>query len=176
DAVSILRDRVIPGRDEPVFGNPASVNMLIATHAVVFDVTDGVIWVSASPHQLGQFVPFGFDEFEAPKGKAIIASDPILDNGGYKRFTDSVALIEEAEGLFASKKYDQAMDRCADAEKLNTGDYRVFLLKAQIAVKQKNWDVAREASAVAQGLYVAYGHEQQELDELIETVNRHTKG
>ena len=36
-AVSIVRDRAIPNRDKLVFGNPASINMLLATHAVVLD-------------------------------------------------------------------------------------------------------------------------------------------
>jgi len=170
-AASILRDRVVPGHEGPVVGNPAAINMLAATHAVVFDVTDGVIWVSAAPHQLGQFVPFGLDDFEDPAGRAIIPADPMLSDGEYERYQQSQAQIDAARSLFKKGQLDTAIDACENARRLNPTDYQIYVLLAKIALKQGKTSAAADYVLQARGLHPAYGHERRELDELMKQIN-----
>jgi isopenicillin-N N-acyltransferase like protein len=61
DAVRMLRDRRGPGGSELPLGDRRAIDALIATHGVVMDATDRVLWVSESPHLLGRFVAFDLE-------------------------------------------------------------------------------------------------------------------
>jgi isopenicillin-N N-acyltransferase like protein len=94
DAVGVLRDRRSLGGAPLKLGNRRSIDALIATHGVVMDATDRVIWVSEGPHLAGRFLRFdvgrllaaGYDPAADPAGAepAAIAADPILTNGQYE--------------------------------------------------------------------------------------------
>lgn len=170
-AVAFVRDRMVPGVDEPVVGNPAAINMLAATHAVVLDLTDGVMWVSAAPHQLGQFVPFGLDDFEAPPGKEIIPADPMLADGTYDRYLESQAHLESARGALDAGDLDIAFEDCQNALLLNQTDYHAYALLAEIEYARGNFDAAREHIQDARARHVAYGTERRALDELARAVD-----
>ena len=53
---ALLRDRRLPGGQLAGDGHRGSLNPLIATHAVVMDLTSGIFWAATPPHQLGKFV------------------------------------------------------------------------------------------------------------------------
>src|SRR5581483_4162893 len=52
--VSVLRDRRGPGGKDVGLGNRGAIDALIATHSVIFDAADRVLWVSCGPHTLGR--------------------------------------------------------------------------------------------------------------------------
>jgi isopenicillin-N N-acyltransferase-like protein len=54
-AQAVLRDRRAPGGGELALGNRNAVDALIATHSLIADATDRVLWVSTAPHTLGPF-------------------------------------------------------------------------------------------------------------------------
>ena len=51
--VEILRDRAGPGGAELAPGNRNAIDAFIATHSVVGDMTDRVLWVATAPHTQG---------------------------------------------------------------------------------------------------------------------------
>ncbi|MCO4769286.1 MAG: hypothetical protein KDA24_04595 [Deltaproteobacteria bacterium] len=53
--VEILRDRRGPGGRELAPGNRNAIDAWIATHSVVADMTDRVMWVSTAPHAQGAY-------------------------------------------------------------------------------------------------------------------------
>src|SRR5258707_11692403 len=55
-AVAMLRDHVCAKPAACELGDRRAIDALIATHGVVADVTDRVLWVSAGPHLSGRFV------------------------------------------------------------------------------------------------------------------------
>ena len=86
NAAAMLRDR---GSDLENAGggfDPKAINPLIATHSVIADVTEGILWVSQGPHQLGAYVPFGITHFGSPTGEPLIPADPFLLDGRYDRY------------------------------------------------------------------------------------------
>ena len=170
-AVSYVRDRKVPGVNEPVVGNAAAINMLAATHAVVMDVTDGVMWVSAAPHQLGAFVPFGLDNFEAPEGKPIFPEDPLLNDEEYANYLASLAALESARSQFMAHDLDNAIQDCQNALSLNETDYRAHALMAEIEFARGDAESARAHIAAARALHVAYGHEREALDALSQAID-----
>jgi isopenicillin-N N-acyltransferase like protein len=93
DAIALLRDRRGTGDRELALGDRSAINALIATHGVVMDTKQRVLWVSESPHLLGRFVAFdlkrvfapGYDPeqvLELPQS----GEDPLLTSGDYARF------------------------------------------------------------------------------------------
>ncbi len=92
-SVSLLRDRQGPGDAPLALGDRSAINALIATHGVVMDTKQRVLWVGESPHLLGRFVAFdlkvllapGYDPEHAPEPEAT-AEDPLLTSGDYQRY------------------------------------------------------------------------------------------
>ena len=72
DVVSILRDRLGSGNIDMGMGNPMAVNQLIAHHAVVFKPARRLVWVSASPYQLGKFVAYDLNKIFSSGREEII--------------------------------------------------------------------------------------------------------
>lgn len=90
-AVGMLRDHQCAHGQKCELGDRREIDALIATHGVVADPTDRVIWVSKGPHLSGQFVRFDLKETFAkdhdPRTEAppeTIAADPILADGRYE--------------------------------------------------------------------------------------------
>lgn len=90
---SWLRDRRAAGSRPLRLGDRDAIDALIATHAVVMDATDKVIWVSEGPHLLGRFVAFSLVERFAsdydpahPAPAPTLPADPLLTSPRYARF------------------------------------------------------------------------------------------
>jgi hypothetical protein len=92
-SVELLRDRKGPGDAPLELGNRDAINALIATHGVVMDTKQRVLWVSESPHLLGRFVAFDLKRLLAPDydpasatPNEVTGEDPLLTSGEYERF------------------------------------------------------------------------------------------
>ncbi len=70
DAARILRDRRGLGNADYGEGNEKVMNQLIAHHSIIFKPAQGVVWVSTSPFQLGEFVAYDL--------KAILAKPKMM--------------------------------------------------------------------------------------------------
>lgn len=88
--VGLLRDHQCAGGAACALGDRRSIDALIATHGVVADTTDKVLWVSKGPHLSGHFVRFDLKQIFAPghdpatdPPAEVIAADPILNDGRY---------------------------------------------------------------------------------------------
>lgn len=84
-AAAILRDRG-EGRRDGEGADPMAINTLAATHSIIADVTDGIMWVSAGPHQEGEYVPFSVKNFAASPAKPRVPVDPFFWDGRYERY------------------------------------------------------------------------------------------
>jgi hypothetical protein len=94
DAIALLRDRQGLGDKTLSLGDRSAINALIATHGVVMDTKQRILWVSESPHLLGRFVAFDLKRMLAPdydpeRSSELPASaeDPLLSSGDYARFS-----------------------------------------------------------------------------------------
>jgi hypothetical protein len=92
-AVGALRDRRGVGGVELPLGDRRAIDALIATHGVVMDTRERILWVSESPHLLGRFVAFDLkqllDERYDPRADdeeiVSIPADPLLSSDEYER-------------------------------------------------------------------------------------------
>jgi hypothetical protein len=89
DAVRFLRDRKGAGGRPLPLGDRRAIDALIATHGVVVNTRERMLWVSRSPHLLGSFVAFELNELlrrdyepgKDPPRRRSIEADPLLKSG-----------------------------------------------------------------------------------------------
>ncbi len=89
-AAGMLRDHACAGGVTCELGDRRTIDALIATHGVIADVTDRVLWVSKGPHLSGELVRFDLKAVFAaghdPRTEGepeTIPADPILGDGRY---------------------------------------------------------------------------------------------
>jgi hypothetical protein len=91
-ALDILRDHGCADDDRCALGDRRSIDGLIATHGVVADTTERVLWVGAGPHLSGKFVGVDLRALLAPDHDPssdpepeTMPEDPILADGRYAK-------------------------------------------------------------------------------------------
>jgi len=88
--IAMLRDHTCARGAACQLGDRRAIDALIATHGIVADTTDRVLWVSRGPHRSGPFVRFdlralfaaGHDPLVDPEPQ-VIGEDDILRDGRY---------------------------------------------------------------------------------------------
>jgi len=160
-SISLLRDRRGPEGEYLGLGNRLAINSLRATHAVVFDLGSCTAWVAASPHQIGEFIPFSLEP-EAALAEPIPA-DPLLA-GEYLNYRKYLDGMREGERLLGAKRYQEALSWLLEVRPLNPQDYRTYLLAGRALQALRLQDEARYNFERAHNLHPAFTTERVEAD------------
>ncbi|WP_343664209.1 C45 family peptidase [Chryseobacterium mucoviscidosis] len=103
---AILRDKSGLKGEKIGYGNEKAINQLIAHHAVIFSPQKKLVWVSANPYQLGEFVCYDLNEIfsdnrlksgEFAKSELNIPKDPFLDSPEFENYEQYKMMSEEVE-------------------------------------------------------------------------------
>jgi hypothetical protein len=112
-AVAILRDRRTV-RQTVGLGHRGTIDALIASHSVVFDLTARRLWVSRGPHTLGPYLAYDLDAVFGGNAtfdeSADIPADPLLADGTYDRFRQGLARFEAAKALLDDGRAKEAVE------------------------------------------------------------------
>lgn len=165
-AAAWLRDRRLPGGVFAGNGHRKSPNPLIATHAVLMDLTRGIFWAAASPHQLGRFVAFDVNDWDNVLSGETIPADPMLANGEYERFGQAQAKLDDGLQALQKKNYAAAAECARQAEQANPGFYRNAWLLAESLLHQGQREAAAQACQRALDGQPALGGERKRLEQL----------
>jgi len=91
-AVAMLRDHRCAGGEACELGDRRTIDALIATHGVVFDLTARAAWVSEGPHLSGRFVKIDVTSIVSrpegvvpPAALDAIPVDEVMNDGRYER-------------------------------------------------------------------------------------------
>ncbi|ODS75825.1 MAG: peptidase C45 [Cytophagaceae bacterium SCN 52-12] len=93
NSVSILRN-TLGAHDEFIgYGNPKSINQLLAHHGIIFKPGERRLWVSANPYQLGVFVGYDLKKVFSPvpfptDSSLVLPADPFLATQDYRNFEE----------------------------------------------------------------------------------------
>jgi len=102
-AVDILRDRRGPGGQELPAGHRHAIDADIATHSVVMDVTQGIVWVSRYPNTAGGYVAYDLDAGLAGE----ITPVEVVPPHDVRRTVDihrGRKILDEEEGVDAARR------------------------------------------------------------------------
>ena len=117
-ALAILRDKRGPGGIELGLGNRSALDALIATHSVVVDATEMILWVSRGPHALGSYV--GFDLRAALRGEdrpvpPDLPTDPVLDSPAHRAYIDAEQALAESRAQQTASQPVRAVETARQA-------------------------------------------------------------
>jgi hypothetical protein len=167
-AVRILRDRRGVNDVDRGLGHRATINPMIATHAVVADVTAGILWVSRGRHQLGAFDAYSIRDFGQPTATAIPA-DPSLTDGSYRDLGRYRAILAD---LWPRVRPDRPLDPAgrallAEAEQLNPRAPEVLILRAHVSAGDGRAAEALDGYRAALDAYPPFRPTRHELAALV---------
>lgn len=166
-AAEMLRDRNLPGGTFPGNGHRSTLNALIATHATVMDLTDGIFWAASPPNQLGRFVAFDVNDFDRERPDRTVPADAMFTSGEYESARQSQKLLAEGWRALQAGDCQTALTEAEKAERLNPGFYQNAALRGRALLGlERNADAATalESALAAQP---AFRTEKQELEDLL---------
>ena len=157
-AVAILRDRRGPAGKEIPLGNRATINPMIATHSVVADLTDGILWVSRGPHQLGTFEAHAIASFGEPAAPEIPA-DPVLADGRYERLVRARDLLGRTD--------EEDVHGLREVLELNPGDPQALLLLGRALERRGEEEAALDCYREALENEPPFPEDRREIEEAL---------
>lgn len=183
-AAKILRDR--NGLDEKAigYGNEKALNQMLAHHGVIFKPEQRLVWVSANPYQMGEFVcydlnkVFGQNHGENPVSMAEtrldIPADPFLATQAYKNYEQfriedrkMDEILENKTGLYNDflKKY----------QSLNPDFWVVYYKPGKFFYETKAYNLAKTELEKALTKEITTLPARQEIEKMLKKINRKLK-
>ncbi|MBP6335578.1 MAG: linear amide C-N hydrolase [Bacteroidia bacterium] len=143
-SASILRDQGGLKDKFIGYGNEKAVNQLIAHHAIVFEPEKKLVWVSASPWQLGEFIAYDLNKIFGMEG---LNQNIAIDEGQYKIAADSFLQTKEYLNFLEFRKLKSRIleGSQVDIPKLlnsNPEYYLSYVLAGDQEFRNKNYDLA----------------------------------
>ncbi|TYB78601.1 C45 family autoproteolytic acyltransferase/hydolase [Bizionia myxarmorum] len=184
-AISILRNK--EGLDNKTigYGNEKALNQLLAHHGVVFKPEEGLVWVSASPYQLGAFVAYDLNEIfkNAPSQKPIktLHNEAITIEADPFQFTQEYLNYEKYRIL--SRKVSQAIlnenhiepDVLDELISSNPNYWKAYYLVGKYYYKHQYYTAALQAFKKAQTKEIATVPDKEDIENHIKKIQRKLK-
>jgi tetratricopeptide (TPR) repeat protein len=165
---ALLRDRRLPGGRFAGNGHRSSLNPLIATHAVIMDLTAGIFWAARPPHQLGRFVAFDLNDPERLLPEQAVPEDPMLAAGGeYANYLAAKAKLSEGWQALKRGIPGRAMACAQLAERNNPAFYANSWLLAEALFRQGQFPQAAQACRQALDGKPALAGERRRIGQLL---------
>ena len=127
------------------YGNEKALNQLMAHHGIIFKPKEKLVWISANPYQLGEFVCYNLDSvFEAKKSDAVssfqseqlnIAKDPFVQTAAYQNY-QKFRTEDDKIDWYLKNKQTISLEFIQNYQSLNP-DYWVVYYKAGLYFYQK---------------------------------------
>lgn len=158
-AAEFLRNKEGLNNLEIGFGNEKAINQLLAHHAVIFKPEERVMWVSANPYQLGEFVAYDLDEVFAKFNSNEIQNSVAVDSLSIPE-DEFLHSPEFQNYLEFKKKSDEFSDKINSEEiiqeneiesfvKLNPAFWKTYFVVGEYYFNQKDYKNALKNYQIA---------------------------
>ncbi|MEG1693336.1 MAG: C45 family peptidase [Bacteroidales bacterium] len=112
DAANILRDRLGTSSEDIGLANEKSINQSIAHHSVIFKPQQGLMWVSTSPWQSGEYICYNINDIflkekisgEVTKLDYTIGADSIFIKNDYTKLLEYRLLVKIIKKAIKDKR------------------------------------------------------------------------
>ena len=135
------------------YGNEKALNQLMAHHGIIFKPKEKLVWVSANPYQLGEFVCYNLDSiFKERKMDSIvsfeeenlnIAKDPFLETTAFKNY-QKFRIEDHKINLYLKNKTKIPFDFIENYQSLNPDYWVVYYKTGLYFYQQKYFELAKE--------------------------------
>lgn len=166
-AAEMLRDRLLPGGKFAGNGHRATLNALIATHATVMDLTEGIFWAASPPNQLGKFVAFDVNDFERELPAQTIPDDAMLSSGEYAKVKEAHQALVIGQQALRKHEATAALTAAEKAEANNPGFYQNAVLRGRALLALNRTAEAAQAFTAALAAQPAFQTEKLEIESLL---------
>jgi len=180
-AVGILRNR--DGlEDKPLgYGNEKALNQLLAHHGVIFKPEERLVWVSANPYQLGEFVCYDLNAiFKKPSSTPFvslqseemnIAKDPFVDSEAYRNY-EKFRIADRLMDTILEKKSSLDGDFVKNYQSLNPEYWVVYYKPALYYYQRKQYGLSKINFETALAKEITTLPEKQAIEKYLRKVNR----
>jgi predicted choloylglycine hydrolase len=181
-AVDILRNKEGLNNSPLGYGNDKALNHLLAHHGIVFQPAKRLVWVSASPYQLGEFVCYNLNTIfknrkvndsivSLAEESRNIAKDPFLETTAYQNY-EQFRIEDKKIDTFLENKNDLPPDFIGYYQSLNP-DYWVVYYKAGLYFYQnKKYALAQEQFEKALTKEITTLPEKEEIANYLKKIKR----
>ena len=169
-AAEMLRDRNLPGGKFAGNGHRNTLNALIATHATVMDLTDGIFWAALPPNQLGKFVAFDVNDFDRELPALTVAADGMLASGEFEKAKQAHKALQESARALKSNDAQAALAAAEKAELNNPGFYQNTVLRGRALRALNRNEEAVKAFEAALAAQPAFLSEKLEIQGMLKQV------
>lgn len=153
-AAQILRNTRGLNNEEIGFGNEKALNQLLAHHGIIFKPKELLVYVSANPYQLGEFVCYDLNQIFSQirdkeniisfeRSELSIAKDPFLKTDDYKKYEQfKIEDVNISQAI--SKKEQISLNQIENYQKLNPHFWLVYYRSGLYFYQNKNYKSAKE--------------------------------
>lgn len=183
NATEILRNKDGLDNLHLGYGNEKALNQLLSHHGIIFKPEQKLVWVSANPYQLGEFVCYDFNTIftnENEKGVSlqqenlIIPKDTFLETVEYKNY-ELFRIEDRKMDVFLDSKNEMPLDFDKKYQSLNP-DYWVVYYKVGLYFYQiKQYQLAKENFQKALTKEITTLPEKLEIEKYLKKIERNLK-
>ncbi len=181
-AVDILRNTKGLNDAALGYGSQKALNQLLAHHAIVFKPEQRLVWISANPYQLGEFVCYDLNkvfEKKIEQRKLVtmaetdktIAKDPFLETEAYRnyeRYRIESRVVDKAieEKSLLSDEYLKTF------QQLNPEYWEVYYKSGMYYKQRKEYQKAAQCFSTALTKEITTLPEKYEVEKQLKKMNR----
>lgn len=177
-AVSILRNKEGLNEKNIGLGNEKSLNQLLAHHGIVFKPSERLVWVSANPYQLGEFVAFNLndvfndsDKLQFSKPELNIEKDQFQFTQAYKDYEDYRILSRKLEKAIKDKaQVDPKLLK--EVVEMNPNYWQPYFLVGKYYYQKGYFTAALNAFNISKTKEITTVPDQETIADYIKKINR----
>lgn len=154
---SLLRDTKGLNNKEIGYGNEKALNQLLAHHAIIFQPEKRIVWVSANPYQLGEFVAYDLNTIFGRRPQQAISlgvdslalpKDPFLSTKAYQQY-EEYRTMDHAFQNIIKQKQTVSKEYIQQYQELNPAYWLVYYRAGIYYYNKKQYDLARNNFTIA---------------------------
>ena len=181
-AVSILRNKDGLNNLPLGFGNEKALNQLLAHHGIVFKPTQKLVWVSANPYQMGEFVCYDLNKIfnnrklndtivSLEEENLNIAKDPFLETLEYKNY-ELFRIEDRKMDFLLENKEEIPMGFINNYQSLNPDYWLVYSKVGLYYYQKKEFILAQEQFKKALTKEITTLPKKEEVENYLKKIKR----
>ncbi|MBZ4035833.1 C45 family peptidase [Flavobacterium sp. 17A] len=182
-ASEILRNKEGLKNIELGFGSEKALNQLMAHHGIIFKPKEKLVWVSANPYQLGEFICYDLnavfgerknDVQSFQKENLNIAKDPFLETTAYQNYKKFKIEDSKIDSLL-EKKETVSSEFLQNYQALNPNYWVVYYKTGLYFYQKKEYGQAKLNFEKALTHEITTVPEKEEIEKYLKKVKRKLK-